>query len=464
MAEEINVNLGSLISGGSGSGGSSGMGEFTRELKNATKELRNFTRSITGNQSGSLGLSSGGDGGGAGAGAGMAAGAGAGGLRKFLGKGSVIGIALFGILAVSKKLLGKMTDASASLQATSGIMGQAMKLFFKPFGDFLSMLLRPMAVALLRFAIKFNKDFSADKLKEIFNIDKLGEALGTKFGSFSKLAEGDFWGFLKDFVKGEIDLNVWFMEMFWKALKKAFTNQIDIWRWMWKLTENFVTGSVDIAGDIWGWLKERFEGGVEILDDVWGWLRTRFIGKIHMIEHFWKWLKKQFIGKIEIVKHFWEWFKKKKFGEGKISISKDVWGFISSRFRGTLDLGSKIWNWVKKNLLEGNGGGGGKDKDEGDFLSGVGKGMKSTIPFFGADGGIVNRRQKVTVGERGPEAIIPLSRLDKGFGSGFRVDTININSAMFTDESSVDTVVNQVVEKIEEQMMEKIRRRTSYGF
>jgi hypothetical protein len=53
-------------------------------------------------------------------------------------------------------LLTQMSAASGRLQATLGMFGTAMDLFFKPFGDFLGNALRPMAKDLISFAKEFN--------------------------------------------------------------------------------------------------------------------------------------------------------------------------------------------------------------------------------------------------------------------------------------------------------------------
>jgi hypothetical protein len=54
-------------------------------------------------------------------------------------------------------LLTQMSAASGRLQATLGMFGTAMDLFFKPFGDFLGATFRPMAKDLISFAQDFNE-------------------------------------------------------------------------------------------------------------------------------------------------------------------------------------------------------------------------------------------------------------------------------------------------------------------
>jgi len=97
-----------------------------------------------------------------------AGGAVGGGVADFLGTkgfgGVIKGLGLAGIaLNQSVEFLGKiknvLEEASPALKGTFELFGAAFRLFFKPFGDFLSALLRPMAIWLIRMAVNFNKLF-----------------------------------------------------------------------------------------------------------------------------------------------------------------------------------------------------------------------------------------------------------------------------------------------------------------
>lgn len=90
--------------------------------------------------------------GGAAGGAGMMAGA------------AVMGtVALGGVLA--NKMYGAMSKASGRLQSVNSILGQASKLFFKPFGDALGDALLPYAKKGLEMATNFNEIASDKGLK-----------------------------------------------------------------------------------------------------------------------------------------------------------------------------------------------------------------------------------------------------------------------------------------------------------
>ena len=92
------------------------------------------------------------------AGAGMIAGAVGGGTLAIL----------TGIGGVLSKIFSKMTESSGILKGTLSIFSEAMTLFFKPFADFLGMLLRPLAIILLRFAIWFMKTFKPPQIPNPF--------------------------------------------------------------------------------------------------------------------------------------------------------------------------------------------------------------------------------------------------------------------------------------------------------
>ena len=79
------------------------------------------------------------------------------GLNKGIGKLAVIGGAILGALLIIKKGIAQLVKSSPYLQGILSVLGRAMMLFFRPFGDFLGHLLRPLAIALLRLAMKWLK-------------------------------------------------------------------------------------------------------------------------------------------------------------------------------------------------------------------------------------------------------------------------------------------------------------------
>lgn len=63
-----------------------------------------------------------------------------------------------------------------------------------------------------------------------------------------------------------------------------------------------------------------------------------------------------------------------------------------------------------------------------------------------ADGGIVNSSQLGLVGEKGPEAIIPLSRLEGMMGGGGTQISVTVNAGMGANGANIaDTIVNELI-------------------
>lgn len=145
--------------------------QLTRDVEKAIESAEEMSSPGAGGGFASRTMPGGGGGGGVGAAAGGAAAArgGAGGLASKLGAGSlgagaaVLGtVALGGVLA--SKLLGAMERASGRLQASTSILGTALDLFFKPFGDYLGRTLMPLSKSLLEASIGLNKNISGDGL------------------------------------------------------------------------------------------------------------------------------------------------------------------------------------------------------------------------------------------------------------------------------------------------------------
>lgn len=141
-------------------------------------------------------------------GGGAASAAASGGLLGSAASGGLAKVALGGAVAVGMlSTLGTIKDltmaASPALQTTSSMFGEAMKLFFRPFGDFLSSLLRPMSKSLLEMAKNFNQNVGENGLtvalaEGLTGVDitdgGLGEVTLGGFGAGAGLAGGAIGG------------------------------------------------------------------------------------------------------------------------------------------------------------------------------------------------------------------------------------------------------------------------------
>jgi len=387
-------------------------------------------------------------------------------LGKFFGKAGPIGIILNQSLEALKKILGFVSESSASLKGTLQIFGQATKIFFKPFGDFLSFLLRPMSVALLKFALNFNKkadewfgktqveekteedisklteerakEFEAEKGRkptpeerealigpvEELNILKknIGDFNKDTDNFFSNFGEGyrvlvedlktfNIDSFLTDFIKGTFDIGVW------------LTNTI-------LGTDDTETGKTakqlltDLLNSTFGSEEEQKEAKDRLQSTTDQWLKNLFGSETEEVA------EESLSSKIK------GWFSS-LFGDQETidAVSEDLESESKSFFGSIIDKAKSFFSSIK----EGVGG------------------------FFSASGSIVDRRTTVTVGEREPEAIIPLSRLENitsgGVGGGLKIENITINNPVLSSNQDI----NNVVEQLFEILQEKMSRRSSFG-
>lgn len=102
-------------------------------------------------------------------------------LSSMILKLGVISFALNEIKDLIGDLVKYARDASPILNASFQILDLALKLFFKPFGDFLGTLLRPLAFWLLRMAINFDKWIAANTMSFTKDLaDKIDKFLNPK--------------------------------------------------------------------------------------------------------------------------------------------------------------------------------------------------------------------------------------------------------------------------------------------
>ena len=91
-------------------------------------------------------------------------------LGGMLGKAGFLAIALNQTVELLGKIKNVLLESSPSFKATASIFKQAMSLFFKPFGDFLGNLLRPVAIRLLKWMISWqsiSKEIGAEVKRKL---------------------------------------------------------------------------------------------------------------------------------------------------------------------------------------------------------------------------------------------------------------------------------------------------------
>lgn len=202
------------------------------------------------------------------------------GLSKGLGK---VALKLGAIVAVATGILSILKKSSPYLRGILSLFGRAFSMFFRPFGDFLASLLRPLAVLLLRLAVKWLQftrsptgEKIGEKVKDIIK-DPLGVGLPDVKGIFDFIKNIDLsklkdfgpwlWGKLTSIWNYAGDFGNWILE----KLKSTWNYVFDFGLWLgetiktiWNWTFDFGSWLWEKLTSIWnwswdfgGWVKEK---------------------------------------------------------------------------------------------------------------------------------------------------------------------------------------------------------------
>ena len=218
------------------------------------------------------------------------------GIGKIAGTIAIVAGILFVIGAAAKKILQKLEESSPYLRGILSVFNRAFMLFFKPFGDFLAVLLRPLAMILMRLAVGWLKasrtPIGQGIVKGVSNIatggitgaiDSFQDTMKlldnlkpTVQGTMDKLS--DFGGWLWDKITGIWNWNKDAAEWLWGKIKKIWNWEKDMAAWLWGKITSIWTWSQDFGTwvwekitTIWDW---KFEFGDWVKDKVtsiWEW-------------------------------------------------------------------------------------------------------------------------------------------------------------------------------------------------
>ena len=365
-----------------------------------------------------------------------------------------------GAIAGSTALLAK---ASPQLSATFGIMFKALMLILRPIGDVISMFLRPMAIALIRFLIPILKKWNQFKKTAVGEVAgtamggaMIGGAIGGKIGGLPGAAIGAGIGAAIGMLPKAIQgiKNLWLIVTEWgKFLGEKFGEWIkgvwenittafsDFGSWVsenvitpimdgWNaivsfVMDNVITPIIDAWIKVWDFINEKVITPIkEAWSAVWTFVSEKFIEPI----------KKAFLAVynyidtkvIEPIKSAWEkiveWFQ-----TTIIDPVKTKFKTLFDKIQGWIDS-LKFWK-KKKN----------KSEDEDD--------EKQTGGYIGQTG-----MYKLHQGE----TVIPAHM--QGMTNNFTPNiTINANIANNMDLQSLADELSSI-------MMDNLQRRNSYTF
>lgn len=397
-------------------------------------------------------------------------------LGSFFSKTGVIGTLLNQSLEALNKIKDFMSSSSAQLKATFGIFEKAFRLFFKPYGDALSSLLRPLAFRLIKFAIAFNK--FADKFSTGFGTGAVvggvaGAAKGAAVGGVpggivggiaGAAIGGGAGGLLEKGLKSVINKGSEIFENLVTTIDEKFGTNL---RGQVIGAGNILAGGINFVAGIFS--EEKREAAMQQISEGWNTFKTSvkesfdglsdkaresFPGVFAFFDNVknkYTELKEAFLEKIQSIKDFFTELKN-KFIEGKnkmIENLQPIKDFFTSLKDNFINLKEKFSRWVDRFSFK--------------SLFSKGRDFVSNKFDFGNDM-IVTSSGKVI--KTNPQDFImatrdPTNLGGKGGGSGeVRIETVNINNATIRNDEDI----RMLALKVKDELRNELRRATSYGF
>jgi len=241
-----------------------------------------------------------------------------------LGKLALISAGVLAIGAGIKKLVKGLAASSPYLKGVFSMFKRASMQFFRPFGDFLATLLKPLAIVLLRATSKWltftrgiakGEDILGDikeKIDEFFGEFDFGEWLIENIPKFiiGLFDFGEWLGLrLADFIVGLFNFGVWLGE----RLADFVVGLFDFGVWLGGKIAAYIKGEFDLGE----WLGDNIDPFFEGIFDVGEWIGEQ-IGEWFFVKPFklGEWLgehiKEFIIGTISITDLFKSLFEKER--------------------------------------------------------------------------------------------------------------------------------------------------------
>ena len=305
--------------------------------------------------------------------------------------GGMVG-AIVSILGAIWKMLKK---SSPILQAVGDLFNLAMTLFFLPFGNAIGKILLPLLETLVEFAIVFNDVVSsyldpiADAIsKQFYKIFSVSLTVLKAIAPYIADIAGIFGDIAAFIVTAQMTLLTWTVQM-WPTIIKAATMLLDYFtsgefsKMFGNLINNLIPSVIKTVSDI-----------LTVLPVIIEFVRDLVINKIPNI------LAKitDILDAVAPISNILENI------SGILSVFKNVGGAVAG-VAG--DFGEKASTGLKA----------GWDFFKGGGVVGWGLRQLGITPF--ATGGIVTSPTLSLIGERGPEAVVPLN--ESGFGATYNV-------------------------------------------
>jgi len=235
------------------------------------------------------------------------------GLKGVATKLGIVGAAIAGILSILSK-------ASPYLKGILNIFGRAFLMFFRPFGDFLATLLRPMAILLMKAAVAFIKwlrpggviQEGAEKAPQLPE-----GALGT-----GKLGIG-----LTNFVNKLLRIGGSIGQILFDIGKVFFDIGGKIGQWLY---DAIIKPLFDFGGKIGQWIYDK------VIVPAGEFLADKIIGAWNWIMDFPGWLWEQ-------ITSIWTW---------TLDFGSWLWEQVTSIWSWNYNFGSWLWEQIKSIVTE----------------------------------------------------------------------------------------------------------------
>lgn len=232
-------------------------------------------------------------------------------ISRGLGKlTATVGLAAAGI----GSLVALLSKASPQLQGILSILGRSFMIFFKPFGDFLAVMLRPLALWLMKMAVAFLKWTRSPTGKTVGEgaknlVQTAVPIFNPKvFDSFNKFGE-------------------WISSISWEAIGQALAN---FGTMIWDGLTSIGTGIVNIASQFGSWFWEQ-------LMTIWNWGYDFGSWLWQKITSIWNWAMDFGAWLWENLKTIWNW---------AFDFGGWLWGKITSIWNWSFNFGRWLWDQV----------------------------------------------------------------------------------------------------------------------
>lgn len=280
------------------------------------------------------------------------------GILKLAGASAAMLGVLYAVKKIAEGIWQNLVKSSPYLQGILKVFGRAFSLFFRPFGDFLATLLRPLAIMLLKLAMKWLQ-FTRTPAGEttvhgatgagagaltgaavggVLGLPggPAGVALGAGAGALVGAMIGGIVGWLTDALQGV--KNIWTIATAWlDELLKVFGINMDSVRvavvtFIYETVPNFFTKT----------LPEIFNKGVQGIKNIGTWIWTSLVSIFtkawESLKTFGTWLWDGITGAFSSA-----WDKIKGFGTW---LWDGITGALDSAWETLKGLGKVIWNAI----------------------------------------------------------------------------------------------------------------------